>query len=301
MLSGSSSTAAAKTMQVFHSGSGMLNVVPVLLLVSFGFILGKIGNANFSLESYLPTFRHAESSITTTPARMQFEDFLAPRGGGLVHNMTDEELFWRASMEPRRAPHVSIVPKVAFLFLTQGALPLRPLWETFFNGRGEELYSIYVHASPGYADVAPRESVFHGRLIPSQVTSWGDMNLVDAELGRHEPARRGTAPSSPTATSASRSGARGPSGSRWTAAPPWSSSPGWGARCRKRTLTYVDWSTRGPHPRSFAGKDVTAELLEGMRRGNGKCGYKFCNMFARKFSNDTLAKLIELTPKLWLL
>ncbi|CAM0879046.1 unnamed protein product [Alopecurus aequalis] len=194
MLSGSSSTAAAKTMQVFHSGSGMLNVVPVLLLVSFGFILGKIGNANFSLESYLPTFRHAESSITTTPARMQFEDFLAPRGGGLVHNMTDEELFWRASMEPRRAPHVSIVPKVAFLFLTQGALPLRPLWETFFNGRGEELYSIYVHASPGYADVAPRESVFHGRLIPSQVTSWGDMNLVDAELGRHEP---GPAPGLP--------------------------------------------------------------------------------------------------------
>jgi hypothetical protein len=46
-----------------------------------------------------------------------------------------------------------------------------------------------------------------------------------------------------------------------------------------------------------------------MRRGDGKCGYKyhgddieveFCHLFARKFSKDALAKLIQLAPELWL-
>jgi hypothetical protein len=49
-----------------------------------------------------------------------------------------------------------------------------------------------------------------------------------------------------------------------------------------------------------------------MRRGNGKCGYKyhgddngigsveFCHLFARKFSKDALAKLLQLAPGLWL-
>jgi hypothetical protein len=84
---------------------------------------------------------------------------------------------------------------------------------------------------------------------------------------------------------------------------------GWGARCKNRTLMFVDWSARGDHPRSFPGNDITAELLEGMRRGDGKCGYKchgddveveFCHLFARKFSKDALAKLIQLAPELWL-
>jgi hypothetical protein len=28
------------------------------------------------------------------------------------------------------------------------------------------------------------------------------------------------------------------------------------------------------HPRRFPEKEITVELLEGMRRGNDKCGYK---------------------------
>ncbi|VAH55985.1 unnamed protein product [Triticum turgidum subsp. durum] len=79
---------------------------------------------------------------------------------------------------------------------------------------------------------------------------------------------------------------------------------GWGARNANRTLTYAKWRAGAWHPVSYGGTVVTAELLEGMRRGNGECGYRggggaveFCFMFARKFSGDALGKLLELAPK----
>nr|TKW29841.1 hypothetical protein SEVIR_3G421400v2 [Setaria viridis] len=51
------------------------------------------------------------------------------------HDMTDEELLWVASWRPTRTGRYPYrrVPKVAFLFLTRGLLPLAPLWERFFN------------------------------------------------------------------------------------------------------------------------------------------------------------------------
>ena len=54
---------------------------------------------------------------------------------GLDHSMTDEDLLWRASFRPgvRRYPFRR-VPKLAFMFLTRGPLPLAPLWECFFRG-----------------------------------------------------------------------------------------------------------------------------------------------------------------------
>lgn len=82
----------------------------------------------------------------------------------------DEELFRRASFVPRveefRHYHV---PKVAFMFLTKGPLPLAPLWEKFFEG-SEGLYSIYVHSHPSYNDSVSINSVFYGRRIPSKVS-----------------------------------------------------------------------------------------------------------------------------------
>lgn len=86
-----------------------------------------------------------------------------------MHRMSDEELLWRASMVPgvRRNPY-DRVPKVAFMFLTRGPLPLAPLWEKFFKGhRG--LYSIYVHTDPAFNESLPSDSVFHGRQVPSKV------------------------------------------------------------------------------------------------------------------------------------
>ncbi|GAB4832326.1 hypothetical protein Ancab_006340 [Ancistrocladus abbreviatus] len=102
-------------------------------------------------------------------------------GNLLIHNMSDEELLWRASMVPERQEYPSkFVAKLAFMFLTKGPLPMGRLWERFFKGN-EGLYSIYVHAAPSYNETVPKDSVFYGRRIPSQAVDWGTISMIDAE------------------------------------------------------------------------------------------------------------------------
>ncbi|GAB2229804.1 hypothetical protein Droror1_Dr00014060 [Drosera rotundifolia] len=97
------------------------------------------------------------------------------------HSLSDEELFWKASMVPKiRVYPYRRVPKVAFMYLTRGALPFLPLWERFFL-RHEGLFSIFVHTPPGYCFNVSSDSVFYGRQIPSQKVSWGSVSLTDAE------------------------------------------------------------------------------------------------------------------------
>ncbi|KAJ9183543.1 hypothetical protein P3X46_007384 [Hevea brasiliensis] len=99
----------------------------------------------------------------------------------VIHKMTDEELFWRASFVPRIKKYpFSRIPKIAFMFLTKGPLPLSPLWERFLKGY-EGLYSIYVHSHPTFEAKFPSSSVFHGRHIPSRISEWGKMSMCDAE------------------------------------------------------------------------------------------------------------------------
>lgn len=88
----------------------------------------------------------------------------------MLHKMDDDdELAWRASLVPRiRRFPFNHVPKVAFMFLTKGPIPLAPLWEMFFKGH-EGLYTIYVHPHPSYVDSWPQNSVFYGRRVPSKV------------------------------------------------------------------------------------------------------------------------------------
>lgn len=87
----------------------------------------------------------------------------------LLHSMGDEELFWRASLAPRIKKYpFNRVPKIAFVFLTKGPLPLAPLWERFFKGHSG-LYSIYIHSLPSYQADFPSTSVFYRRQVPSQV------------------------------------------------------------------------------------------------------------------------------------
>uniref|UniRef100_J3NFA4 Uncharacterized protein n=1 Tax=Oryza brachyantha TaxID=4533 RepID=J3NFA4_ORYBR len=107
------------------------------------------------------------------------ERWTRPAAASAWHNMSDEELLWAASMEPRvrRDPP----PKVAFMFLTRGPLPLAPLWERFFNGSSRELFSVYVHSTPGYQPDFPPASVFYRRQVPSKVAQWGQTNMFDAE------------------------------------------------------------------------------------------------------------------------
>lgn len=88
----------------------------------------------------------------------------------LLHIMNDAELLWRASFVPQiKSYPFNRVPKIAFMFLTKGPLPMVPLWERFFKGN-EGLYSIYVHAMPSYDANYPPSSVFYRRQIPSQVS-----------------------------------------------------------------------------------------------------------------------------------
>ncbi|KZV37218.1 hypothetical protein F511_04637 [Dorcoceras hygrometricum] len=120
------------------------------------------------------------------------------------HEMSDDELFWRASLVPRVKKYpFERVPKIAFLFLTKGPLPLFPLWERFFKGH-KGRYSIYIHSLPTFKADFPSSSVFYKRQIPSQaclqrllehmgmplenvgpkclpVAEWGQMSMCDAE------------------------------------------------------------------------------------------------------------------------
>ncbi|GMH25667.1 hypothetical protein Nepgr_027510 [Nepenthes gracilis] len=110
---------------------------------------------------------------------LSMDNILHP--GKLTHALSDEELFWRASVVPKIEEYpYRRVPKVAFMFLTRGPLPLLTLWERFFQ-RQEGLFSIYVHTQPGYHLNVSNDSVFYGRQIPSQSVSWGSISLADAE------------------------------------------------------------------------------------------------------------------------
>ncbi|KAK1375831.1 glycosyltransferase BC10 [Heracleum sosnowskyi] len=99
----------------------------------------------------------------------------------LLHSMSDKELFWLASLVPRRKEYpFTRVPKIAFMFLTKGPLPLAPLWERFFSGHDRQ-YSIYIHSLPSFVPNFPASSVFYKRQIPSEVSEWGKMSMCDAE------------------------------------------------------------------------------------------------------------------------
>lgn len=150
---------------------GLVKVVSILVIFVAGIVIGLSVSAHgtryvssrtelfFPSIDYLPTCENKDC--------LSIRSFIYP--GRLNHEMTDEEIFWRASMVPKKEEYpYKRVPKVAFMFLTRGPLPLAPLWDRFFHGH-EELYSVYVHALPGYKLNVSEASAFYGRQIPSQV------------------------------------------------------------------------------------------------------------------------------------
>ncbi|KAL3510743.1 hypothetical protein ACH5RR_030144 [Cinchona calisaya] len=95
--------------------------------------------------------------------------------------MSDEELLWRASIVPRITEYpFNRTPKIAFMFLTRGSLPLAPLWEMFFKGH-QGFFSIYLHTSPEFSHEPPQSSIFYKRRIPSKHVQWGRVTMIDAE------------------------------------------------------------------------------------------------------------------------
>ncbi|KAK9742054.1 hypothetical protein RND81_03G145300 [Saponaria officinalis] len=110
-----------------------------------------------------------------------FNQFITQFSSNLMHKMSDEELFWRATFVPRIKKYpFERTPKIAFMFLTKGPLPLASLWERFFKGH-EGRFSVYIHSLPTYTQEFPSSSVFYGRHIPSKPAEWGKMSMCDAE------------------------------------------------------------------------------------------------------------------------
>lgn len=158
-----------------------------LLQILLGFFLLCVVFSVISM--YTVRYSGVQSAVATARPSFQLcvdkgsntlEQWIRPPSR-LMHNMTDKELFWRATFMPRMKNYpFDRVPKIAFMFLTKGPLPLAPLWERFFNGHGG-LYSIYVHSLPSFKADFPSSSVFYGRQVPSQVSEWGKMSMCDAE------------------------------------------------------------------------------------------------------------------------
>ncbi|XP_039055534.1 glycosyltransferase BC10-like [Hibiscus syriacus] len=148
-----------------------LNRFPTSMSYPYSYIL-----SNFGLPSSLPHPPFNSSLELKTLIR-------APDHNSTLHSVTDDQEVKRRAIVV--CPNVIVssgntTPKVAFMFLSRGSLPLAPLWEKFFMGH-EGLYSIYIHTSPKFVDEPPVTSVFYKRKIPSKPVQWGNATMVDAE------------------------------------------------------------------------------------------------------------------------
>ncbi|XP_058097582.1 glycosyltransferase BC10 [Magnolia sinica] len=160
---------------------GLLKIISALVIFVTGVFIGLSASAHVTryFTSHTELFFPTHLPVCQDEDCLSMRNFIHPRH--MTHEMTDEELFWRASMVPRKEKYpYKRVPKVAFMFLTRGPLPLVPLWDRFFYGH-EDLFTIYVHALPGYKLNVSQTSAFFGRQIPSQDVKWGTVELVDAE------------------------------------------------------------------------------------------------------------------------
>ncbi|KAE8676122.1 putative Calmodulin binding protein-like [Hibiscus syriacus] len=144
-----------------------------------------------------PMTQHPKPSWPTKKNKRKRRDYIIElfRPAMTRHNMTDEELFWRASFVPKiKKFPIKRTPKVAFMFLTRGKVLLAPLWEKFFRGH-EGFYSIYVHSDPSFGETMPSLQFFMnvGFLVrflnqnemkkgpENLIARWGEMNMVEAE------------------------------------------------------------------------------------------------------------------------
>ncbi|CAI9756054.1 unnamed protein product [Fraxinus pennsylvanica] len=235
----------------------------------------------------------------------------------IMHNMSDEELLWRASMTPRIQEFpFKRRPKIAFMFLIRGPILLAPLWELFFKGN-EELYSIYVHSDPAFNESDPQGSVFYDRRVPSKVydlpgpVGRGRYSILMQPLIKLEQWRKGSqwfemdrnlaieVIADNTYFPVFQNYCNGSCYADEHYLPTFVSMKFEGMNSN-RSLTWVDWSKGGPHPSKFIRTDVTPEFLEKLRSGNS-CEYNgkntnVCFLFARKFTLDALDRLLRFAP-----
>ncbi|KAG6556560.1 hypothetical protein Mapa_001501 [Marchantia paleacea] len=168
----------------------------------------------FQIQAWLSASKRTvdgDGPEQTTPwqCHLAAQRTVQQRGAQTLHNWSDDELIGRAirtedAMRPQNPTNVTHdwaaldyvdpslrcrpvggdeKPKIAFMFLTAGSLPLAPVWEKFFEGN-RRLYNIYVHGNPDWLrDRGFGESmgVFWGRAVPSGTTHRAEPDIVKAE------------------------------------------------------------------------------------------------------------------------
>ncbi|OUZ99572.1 Glycosyl transferase [Macleaya cordata] len=323
----------------------------------------------------------SSSSFSSNSTSLTLKDWLAHPKEYLWHLMSDDELMWRASMAPRVAEYpYNRTAKVAFMFLARGRLPLAPIWERFFKGHDERLFSIYLHCSPEFTEGPSASSVFYNRRIPSKQVEWGKASMIDAERRLLANALLDFSNERFVLLSESciplfnfttiynflinskysflssfddpRPIGRGRYNKRmwpvislsdWRKGSQWFEVqrkvaidlisdrkyyPVFREHCKppcymdehymatlvnkqnpelnsNRSITWVDWSNGGSHPKSFLRKDVSEAFLDRIRHEFINCTYNgnstssYCFVFARKFHPSTLEPLLRITPKLF--
>lgn len=148
----------------------LLQLLMLFLFLCFTFSVASIYMIKyFGFHSIVPSVKPSLQPCIEEESN-KLERWINPPSN-LMHTMSDKELLWRASMVPRIKKYpFKRVPKIAFMFLTKGPLPLAPIWERFFKGN-QGRYSIYIHSLPSFEADFPSSSVFYKRQIPSQVFS----------------------------------------------------------------------------------------------------------------------------------
>lgn len=124
-----------------------------------------------------PLQNSAAWSLFSSNGCNTFEKWLPPAP---TRELTDSELASQVVIRDllSLSPNISSTPKIAFLFLTPGALPFEKLWDKFLQGN-EDKFTVYVHASKDKPVHFSR--YFVNPEIHSEKVIWGKFSMVDAE------------------------------------------------------------------------------------------------------------------------
>ncbi|XP_011094091.1 uncharacterized protein LOC105173886 isoform X1 [Sesamum indicum] len=142
-------------------------IIVLVSLVSFFLICAYV----------YPPHNSAACYVFSSHGCKGFKSWLPPKP---ARELTDDEIASRIVIREmlKTPPAISLNPKIAFLFLTPGALPFERLWDKFFQGH-EGRFSVYVHASKDKPVHFSR--YFINREIRSDTVVWGKISMVDAE------------------------------------------------------------------------------------------------------------------------
>lgn len=146
----------------------------LFLALAFFFAFSSVANYNSILSTASDTRGNEDSIALKLAAFFGFEPVLEV-------SVEDMALFEEAKAVSQMYPIPVKDPKIAFMFLTRGPLPLAPLWERFLSGH-ESKYSVYIHASPFYKYKEKElPSLFEGKVIRSEPVVWSGVSMVAAE------------------------------------------------------------------------------------------------------------------------